>query len=102
VKRKMTDQGICGKCSQRNSCKVVYQQIADNKGPSVLGKVLIAFAVPLSSFVLAAAVFQVLMAGLTSKTLATVLSFTLAVGTMVLVVAVTQVVNGRFGKNRQN
>jgi predicted permease len=103
VKRKMTDQGICGKCSQRDSCKEVYQQMADNKGPSVLGKVLIAFAVPLLSFVSAVAVFS----GLTTKIIpsewgATTLSFFLAVGTAILVVAVTQVVNRRFGKYRQN
>jgi ABC-type transport system involved in cytochrome c biogenesis permease component len=98
----MTDQGICSKCSQTDSCKELYQQMADNKGSSVLGKVLIAFAVPLLSFVLAVAIFHVLMAGLTSKTLATALSFTLAVGTMVLVAVVTQAVNRQLEGNRQN
>lgn len=99
----MTDQGICGKCSQSDSCKEAYQRIADNKGPSVLGKVLIAFAIPLLSFVVAVAVFQQLTDRLMpSRWGATVLSFVLAVGTTVLVVAVTRVVNRRFGKNRQN
>jgi len=99
----MTDHGICGKCSQRNSCNEVYQQIADNKGPSLLGKVVIAFAVPLVSFVLAVAVFSELTAKIMpSRWGATTLSFFLAIGTTVLVVAVIQVVNRRFGKNRQN
>jgi hypothetical protein len=96
----MTDQDICGKCIQRNGCKQAYQRMADYKGPSVLGKVLIAFAVPLLSFILAAAVFQELTAGLTSKTTATVLSFALSVGTTAFVMAVIQVANRRFRTER--
>jgi positive regulator of sigma E activity len=74
--------------------------MADYKGPSVLGKVVIAFAVPLLSFVVAAAVFQQLTAGLASKTTATLLSFALAAGFMAFVVAVIQIVNRRFGIDR--
>jgi hypothetical protein len=96
----MTDQGICGKCSQKNGCKQAYQQMADNKGSSVLGKVMIAFAVPLLSFVLAVVVFQKLTAGLASKTAATILSFILAIGTTALIVAVIQIVNRQSGRNR--
>jgi len=99
----MTDQGICDKCGQRNGCKHVYQQMADYKGPSVLGKVLIAFALPLLSFLVSLAVFQEVMARLTpSKRLATALSVVLALAMTALVMTVTQLVNRRFGKDRQN
>jgi len=74
--------------------------MADYQGPSVLGKVLIGFAVPLLSFILMAAVFQKLTAGLASKTLATALSFILAVGTTALVITIIQVANRRFGADR--
>ena len=96
----MTDQEICGKCSQRNGCKQAYQRMADYKGPSVLGKVLIAFVVPLLSFILTAAVFQELTADLASKTAKTILSFILAVGTTAIVIAIIQVANRRFGVYR--
>ncbi len=99
----MTDQGICDKCGQRNGCKHVYQQMSDYKGPSVLGKVLIAFALPLLSFVVSLAVFQEVMAALTpSKGLATAVSVVLAIGVTALVVAVSQLLNRRLGKDRQN
>lgn len=77
--------------------------MADYKGPSVLGKVLIAFALPLLSFVVSLAVFQEVIVSLTpSKPLATALSVVLAIGMTALVVVVTQLVNRRFGKDRQN
>ncbi len=98
----MSDHEICGKCSQRNGCKQVYQQIADNKGPSVLGKVMIAFAVPLLSFVLAVVVFSELTAKIMpSGRSATALSFFLSIVMTVLIVSVMQVANRRFGKDRQ-
>jgi hypothetical protein len=96
----MTDHEICEKCSQRNGCKQAYQRMADYQGPSVLGKVLTAFAVPLLSFILMAAVFQDLTAHLMSKTLSTALSFVLAVGTTALVIIIIQVINRRFGVDR--
>ena len=96
----MTDHEICEKCSQRNGCEKAYQRMADFKGPSVLGKVLIAFAIPLLSFILAAAVFQRLTADFASETLATALSFVLAVGTTVLVMIIIRVANRRFWVNR--
>ncbi len=103
VKRKMTDKEICGKCSQRNDCRQVYQQISAYKGPSVLGKVLIAFAVPILSFVLAVAVFQYLaVKWINSRQLQVVFSLCLAVGITGLVVGITQVANRRLRKDRQN
>lgn len=96
----MTDHEICEKCSQRNSCEQAYQRMADYKGPSVLGKAVIAFAVPPLSFVLAAAVFQQLTADFASETLATALSFVLAVGTTALIIIIIQVINRRFGADR--
>ena len=71
--------------------------MADYQGPSVLGKVLTAFAAPLLSFVLAAAVFQQLTADLASRAAATALSFALAAATTALVITIIQVINRRFG-----
>jgi nitrate reductase gamma subunit len=99
----MTDQGICDKCGQRNGCKHVYQQMADYKGPSVLGKVLIAFVLPLLGFVVSLTIFQEVMAKLiSSKRMASALSAAMAIGVTALIVAITRLVNRRFGKDRQN
>lgn len=96
----MANQSICEKCSQRNGCEQVYQRMADYKGPSVLGKVLLAFAVPLLTFIPAAVIFGKLTADLASKTAATALSFVLAVGTTAIVVSAIQIVYRWFGRNR--
>jgi hypothetical protein len=77
--------------------------MADKKGPSVLGKVLNAFALPLVSFVLAVAVFSRLTVRITSlRSAAALLTFMVAIGITVLIVVATKAVNRRFGKNRQN
>ena len=57
MKRKMTNQEICDNCGLRDGCRQVYQRMADYQGPSVLGKVLTAFVLPLLSFIVAVAVF---------------------------------------------
>ena len=102
VKRKMANQEICDNCGLRNGCKQVYQRMADYQGPSVLGKVLIAFVLPLLSFVLAVAVFAKVAGrfGLVRE-LEVILSLVFGLFTAAGVVLVVKVISRQFRKDRQ-
>ena len=54
---------LCSGCGQRSSCGSVYQKLGAAKGPSVLGKSLIAFVLPIVLFLLALAAFDRLLRG---------------------------------------
>lgn len=51
----MIGMKLCGKCGYRHGrghcCIDIYQQLGQTKGPSVVGKVLLAFGVPLLLFI---------------------------------------------------
>ena len=95
----MTESDICGNCGQRNSCKQVYQHIADYKGPSVLAKVLTALVLPLLGFVLALLLFERFISTSPSGL---ILGLILALGAAAAVAAAAKVLNRRFGEHRQN
>jgi len=54
---------LCSSCGQRSSCGSVYQKLGTARGPSVLGKSLIAFVLPIVLFLLALAVSDHLLRG---------------------------------------
>ena len=66
----MMNMKLCDKCGYRHSrgrcCIDIYQQLGKTKGPSVVGKVLLAFIVPLlvfiTSLILAAYILSIFMA----------------------------------------
>ena len=47
----------CDGCSQARDCKGVYQQLGHAEGPSVALKAVLAFALPIFTFLMALAVF---------------------------------------------
>ena len=79
----------CDGCSQAHNCSAVYQQLGRAGGPSVVWKVIIAFALPIVAFVTALAVFDRLLAGVVAPQLRTLPAFALAlaftIGLMLLV-----------------
>jgi hypothetical protein len=54
---------MCSGCGQRSSCGSVYQKLGTARGPSVLGKSLIAFVLPIVLFLLALAASDRLLRG---------------------------------------
>ena len=56
-------EDLCLDCGQRNSCGSVYQKLGTARGPSVLGKSLIAFVLPIVLFLLALAASDHLLRG---------------------------------------
>ncbi len=102
VKRKMANHEICDNCGLRNGCKQVYQRMAGYQGPSVLGKVLIAFVLPLLSFVLAVAVFGKVAGRLgLVRELEVILSLVFGLFTAAGVVLAAKVINRQFRKDRR-
>jgi hypothetical protein len=54
---------LCSGCGQRSSCGSVYQKLGTARGPSVLGKSLIAFILPIVLFLLVLAASDRLFRG---------------------------------------
>ena len=46
----------CSGCAQKHDCKSIYRTLGDNKGPSVVWKVVLVFLVPIAVFVTSTAV----------------------------------------------
>lgn len=47
----MTDTEHCSKCAQAHDCKTVYEQLGKATGPSVAGKAIAVFLVPIGIFI---------------------------------------------------
>jgi uncharacterized membrane protein len=51
----MMDMKVCENCgyrrSRKNCCMDIYQRLGQTKGPSIVGKVLLAFVLPLLVFI---------------------------------------------------
>lgn len=98
----MAEPDICGKCSERDNCKKVYQLMADYRGPSVLGKVFLAFVFPLLIFVVSLAVFDSPTAKWTeSKELAIILNLLISAGLTGVYIMAVMLVLGKFRKSRE-
>lgn len=47
----MINRDYCSGCAHEHDCKTIYKAIGESKGPSVTGKVLLAFVVPIFVFI---------------------------------------------------
>jgi hypothetical protein len=59
----MVQGQACNRCSQGHDCKKIYQQLGQAEGPSVVFKVLMAFALPVVTFLAGLAAFGHLLRG---------------------------------------
>lgn len=76
-------QKQCSGCQNLNSCERIYQRLGHSHAAPVLAPVLVAFVLPLVTFVLALAASQKVCAGLSSENLSLLLSFLMALGATV-------------------
>jgi hypothetical protein len=67
----MIGMKLCDKCGYRHGhghcCIGIYQQIGQTKGPSVVGKVLLAFVLPLLVFIGSLVLAEYLLSALMSE-----------------------------------
>jgi len=77
--KNMTESDNCSNCVQGQNCGAVYQQLANSVGPSVAGRVCLAFLLPIAVFIAALAVCEYIWAGkIANEILRIVVSFTSA------------------------
>ena len=95
----MAEQEICKSCKQKHDCQEIFRQMGENKGPSVVNKVVVAFLLPLVVFIVSLAAFQEIFATvISSQRVQTALSFLLALVVTFICILIIRVVNRRVGK----
>lgn len=99
----MAEQKFCQQCGRRNDCQDVYQKLGGSKGPSLVSRVVVAFAVPLLFFIICLAVSERLLAEtISAERLRTAAAFVFSVSATFLLILVIRVISGRFGKSKQS
>jgi hypothetical protein len=95
----MMEQEQCKNCGSRQNCGTVYKKMGEYKGPSVLGKVVLAFVVPLLVFIVSLVVMDKLLSyAAMAENLKTLLNFGIASGITLAVILVIRFKNGSLGK----
>ena len=97
----MTNGKFCQDCYQRHNCRQIYQELGNTKGPSVVFRVLSAFLLPITAFIVSLAAFEeILSKTINTKQLRTVLSFLLALVVTSVCVSITKAINTQLDKER--
>ena len=97
----MAQQRFCQQCGRRDDCQDVYQKLGGSKGPSLVSKVVVAFAVPLLFFIVCLAVSErVLAQTINAERLRTAVAFVFSVSTTLVLILVIRAVSGRFGRSK--
>ena len=97
----MTDEKMCQGCGQRNRCQEVYRRMGHSEGPNVATKVLVAFLLPILTFIVCLAASESLL-GHIIKTpeLKTAVSFVIAFSVTLGVIFIARALNKRFSKKK--
>ncbi len=82
----------CSGCSHEDSCRLMYEKIGNVKGPSVLGKAVLAFLVPIFVFIASLAAATKLLQDHLSEAALTLVSFLLAAAVTVVVIFVIRAI----------
>ncbi len=97
----MEQQRICKDCNQKHNCSEIYRQLGKFEGQSITLKVILAFLLPLVTFIITMAVFEDLTAGMIkSDRLHTTLSLLIALIASFACVLISRFLNRKIGKNR--
>ena len=85
----MDHQQNCQNCAHEDSCKELYRRMGHQDAPSVTGKIMLAFALPLFIFVTCLAVIQQFL-GAGHPKLTTLIGFVVSLAVTLLVVCLTK------------
>ena len=88
----------CSDCSQKETCRQVYEKIGKDKGPNVAWKAIVAFLVPILVFIVVLAVSQRLLESRLESRGLTIVSFLAAVCVTLLVVVVIRALSSPMKK----
>jgi uncharacterized membrane protein (DUF485 family) len=100
----MTGNQFCKNCGTAGHCRQVYQQLSKAKCSPVARRSVVAFLLPITVFIVAAAAFQKLLAATAlSQTKQTAVAFALAATVVFMVMVVTRFTAARLpGKRLQD
>ncbi len=95
----MSEEKFCSGCPQKHDCSKIYQQLGESKGPSIVGKVIVAFLLPIIVLILALALFdKILSQAVQNPNARTALSFGLAGLVAFCYIIIVRLVNKRLGR----
>jgi len=101
VAKTMVEQKFCQSCSQKHECQEAYKKLANFKGSSVVFKVIIAFLLPLITFIVSLTVLERVLAKLINgQELQITFSFLSAVLVTAAMILITKLINRQFGENK--
>ena len=101
VARTMAQQRFCRQCGRRDDCQDVYQKLGGGKGPSLVSKAVVAFAVPLLFFIICLAVSERILAEtISAERLRTAVALVLSLSVTFLLILVIRAISGRFAKSK--
>lgn len=99
----MTQQNFCKHCLRKHGCGQLYRQPADITGPSVAGRVMIAFVAPLLVFIGSLAGFEALSGPATNTPgMHTVISLILAGAVTSTCIFLIKAISTRLHKNMKS
>jgi len=96
----MVQQDLCQQCNQRHDCGEVYEKLGKIEGPSIVGKVVLAFLLPLIVFTVSLAIFEklfstVINCGQTQSAL----SFLIALLLTFICILLTKLISRKFSQD---
>ncbi len=95
----MVQQGFCQGCSHKKDCQEVYEKLGHAEGPSVVSSVVVAFLLPILTFIISLAVSERILArAIEAKGLLTAVSFLLALLVTFAMVLIIRTVGGPSSK----
>lgn len=86
----------CSGCSHEDSCRLMYEKIGKVKGPSVLGKVFLAFLTPIFVFIASLAGATALFKNRLEEQSLTLVSFLLAIAVTLIVIFAIRAIRRPF------
>jgi len=98
----MLQQQLCQGCNQRHKCHRLYEQLGKAKGPPVVCKVLVAFALPIVVFIAALTAFaEILSETINTAQTRTALSCLAALAVTLSVIMLTKTITAKLNKTKQ-
>ena len=97
----MVQQDLCQHCNQRHDCGKVYEQFGKIEGPSIVGKVVLAFLLPLLVFTVSLAIFEEMVSAILSDGQSqSALSFALALLLTFICILLTKLISRKFFQDK--
>ncbi|MHC4500752.1 MAG: SoxR reducing system RseC family protein [Planctomycetota bacterium] len=99
----MQGDDFCQSCHQKDNCQEAYRQLGSVRGPSILGKVVLAFLLPMLVFIVSLAFFEKILAGAAmARQVQTALGLAAALAVTFICVLVARAIDKRISEKRQH